>query len=119
MPTGYIGLFRSAGLDGWRVTFPDLPGCEAIGDSFKEAVDAATEAVAEHLDDLPGPRPPARSALELMAAGQWDPVLKRQLAHAVLHSVPAPAEADELAPADLVAASGHGAPGGPSPAPHS
>ena len=36
----YIGLFTVVATENWHVSFPDLPGCDAWGRSFKEIFDA-------------------------------------------------------------------------------
>ena len=99
----YIALFRALPKDKWKVTFPDLPGCEARGENFKEAYQAARKALKRHLSALEQPYPRPRSSAELLIDAQRDWVLCRQFVDAVMHSVP-PAEDDELAPIELVAA---------------
>jgi predicted RNase H-like HicB family nuclease len=99
----YIALFRALPKDKWRVTFPDLPGCDVSGESFKDAFLAARRALRDHLAELDEPRPRPRSSAELLIDAQRDWVLCRQFVDAVMHPVP-PAEEDELAPIELVAA---------------
>ena len=97
----YIGLFRCFPHGKWRVTFPDLPGCEAVGSSFKEVFLAAREALTDHLlmiDDPPRPR----SSVELMIDGQRDWGLGKAFVDAVMHPVEA-AGGEETAPLELVA----------------
>ena len=106
----YIALFRALPKDKWRVTFPDLPGCEARGESFKEAFQAAQRALRDHLAELEDYAPRPRSSAELLIDAQRDWVLCRQFVDAVMHPVP-PAEEDELAPIELVAM--HSAPSTP------
>jgi predicted RNase H-like HicB family nuclease len=98
----YIALFSALPKDKWRVTFPDLPGCEAKGESFKEAFQAARRALIDHLAELDDYRPRPRSSAELLIDAQRDWVLCRQFVDAIMHPVP-PAEDDELAPIELVA----------------
>jgi predicted RNase H-like HicB family nuclease len=98
----YIGLFRALPKDKWRVTFPDLPGCEARGENFKDAFLAARRAIREHLAELDDYRPRPRSSAELLIDAQRDWVLCRQFVDAVMHPV-RPADEDEVAPIELVA----------------
>jgi predicted RNase H-like HicB family nuclease len=98
----YIALFRALPKDKWRVVFPDLPGCEAKGENFKEAFQAARRALARHLHELEDYAPRPRSTAELLIDAQRDWVLCRQFVDAVMHPVP-PADVDELAPLELVA----------------
>jgi predicted RNase H-like HicB family nuclease len=99
----YIALFRALPKDKWRVTFPDLPGCEARGENFKEAFLAARRALRDHLAELEDYAPRPRSTAELLIDAQRDWVLCRQFVDAVMHPV-TPADEDELAPIELVAA---------------
>jgi predicted RNase H-like HicB family nuclease len=98
----YIGLFRAFPRGDWRVTFPDLPGCEARGRSFKEVFHAAQDALAEHLELMDEPAPRPRSTAELLIDAQRDWVLCREFVDAVMHPV-RPAHAEERAPLELVA----------------
>lgn len=85
--TSYVGLFRGSREDGWEVSFPDLPGCQATGRSFKDAFEAAREALAEHLDDHEGP-PRPRNTAEILIDAQRDRALSRAFSGAVMHWVP-------------------------------
>ena len=97
----YIALFRALPKDKWRVTFPDLPGCEARGESFKEAFKAAQQALRDHLADLDGPRPRPRSSAELLIDAQRDWVLCRQFVDTVIRF--RQPRRTKLAPIDVVA----------------
>lgn len=100
----YIGLFRALPKDKWRVTFPDLPGCEARGESFRQVFEAARQALADHLAELSPPWPRPRSSAELLIDAQRDWKLCRDFVDAVMHPVePATAAEQERAPLDLVA----------------
>ena len=100
----YVGLFRALPNGDWRVGFPDLPGCEAKGKSFKEVFEAARHALSAHLKELGGPWPRPRSIAELMIDARGDWLLCRAFVDAVIHSVePARSGEDELAPLELVA----------------
>jgi predicted RNase H-like HicB family nuclease len=83
----YIGLFRAQPRDHWRVCFPDLPGCEARGSSFKEVFEAARKALADHLAEIEGPWPRPRSSAELIIDAQRDWRLCRDFVDAVMHPV--------------------------------
>ena len=98
----YIGLFRTFPRGRWEVTFPDLPGCEARGRTFKEVFGASREALAEYLSELGDPLPRPRSTAELLIDAQRDWLLAQELAHSVMHPVE-PAARDDLAPLELVA----------------
>lgn len=107
----FIGLFRALPHGKWLVTFPDLPGREAQGSTFKEVFHAAREALAERLAELEGPWPRPRSSAELLIDAQRDRRLCREFVDAVMHPVK-PASDEERAPIELVAlrASGSGHP---------
>jgi predicted RNase H-like HicB family nuclease len=60
---GYIALVHKDEGTSYGVSFPDVPGCIAAGDSFEEAVASAAEALAFHFagmradgDAIPAPR---------------------------------------------------------------
>ena len=104
----YIGLFRAFPKNRWRVSFPDLPGCEAQGSSFKEVFEAARKALAAHLRELDSPWPRPRSTAELMIDARGDWQLCRTLADTVMHPVEPARPDEERAPLDLVAMQGAG-----------
>lgn len=59
----YIALVHKDEGTSYGVSFPDVPGCIAAGDTFEEAIANAAEALAAHLglmradgDPLPTPR---------------------------------------------------------------
>ncbi len=103
----FIGLFRTVPHGRWHVCFPDLPGCEIEGRSFKEVFEESRRALSEHLADLDDPAPRPRSTAELLIDAQRDARLCRLLAEAVMHPVE-PAASDGLAPLALVAARSRG-----------
>ncbi len=49
---GYIALVHKDEGTSYGVSFPDVPGCIAAGDTFEEAVASAAEALAFHFDAL-------------------------------------------------------------------
>jgi predicted RNase H-like HicB family nuclease len=60
---GYIALVHKGEGTSYGVSFPDVPGCIAAGDTFEEAVANAAEALAGHFglmkadgDVIPAPR---------------------------------------------------------------
>jgi predicted RNase H-like HicB family nuclease len=60
---GYIALVHKDEGTSYGVSFPDVPGCIAAGDTFEEAVADAALALAAHLalmrtdgDAIPAPR---------------------------------------------------------------
>jgi predicted RNase H-like HicB family nuclease len=58
----------------WGVTFPDFPGCVAVGESFQDAVDSAAEALRFHVEGLlsDGAAIPSPCELEAIAADpEW------------------------------------------------
>jgi predicted RNase H-like HicB family nuclease len=66
--TGYIALVHKDEGTSYGVSFPDLPGCISAGDTFGEAIDNASEALAGHLAIMEAdgdPIPSARSLEEL------------------------------------------------------
>ncbi len=83
----YVGLFRCLQDDHWQVTFPDLPGCLARGETFQEAYESARDALADELIAADGP-PRPRTTLEIILDARKDPALGRALVGAVMHLVP-------------------------------
>src|SRR5688500_7599881 len=58
----------------WGVSFPDFPGCVAVGDSFQSAVDSAAEALRFHVEGMlaDGLSIPEPRELEAIAAdAEW------------------------------------------------
>jgi predicted RNase H-like HicB family nuclease len=60
---GYIALVHKDEGTSYGVSFPDVPGCIAAGDTFEEAVANAADALAAHFalmkadgDSIPAPR---------------------------------------------------------------
>jgi predicted RNase H-like HicB family nuclease len=60
---GYIALVHKDEGTSYGVSFPDVPGCIAAGDTFEDAVADAAEALAAHFalmkadgDAIPPPR---------------------------------------------------------------
>ena len=60
---GYIALVHKDESTSYGVSFPDVPGCIAAGDTFEEAIANAAEALASHFalmkvdgDAIPAPR---------------------------------------------------------------
>ena len=60
---GYIALVHKDEGTSYGVSFPDVPGCIAAGDTFEEAAANAAEALAAHFalmkadgDAIPAPR---------------------------------------------------------------
>ena len=102
----YIGLFRVASPKKWEVSFPDLPGCEADGSSFKEVFENGRVALADELDELGGLRPRPRSTAELLIDAQRDPRLREALARAVMHPVDPALDNEKVVPVELIARRG-------------
>jgi predicted RNase H-like HicB family nuclease len=46
---GYIALVHKDKDTSYGVSFPDVPGCISAGDTFEEAIDNASQALAGHL----------------------------------------------------------------------
>jgi predicted RNase H-like HicB family nuclease len=66
--TGYIALVHKDNGTSYGVSFPDVPGCISAGDTFEEAIDNASVALAGHLAVMEAdgdPIPNARSLDEL------------------------------------------------------
>jgi predicted RNase H-like HicB family nuclease len=65
---GYIALVHKDKGTSYGVSFPDVPGCISAGDTFEEAIDNASQALAGHLAVMEtdgDPVPHARSLEEL------------------------------------------------------
>jgi predicted RNase H-like HicB family nuclease len=66
--SGYIALVHKDKGTSYGVSFPDLPGCISAGDTFEEAIENASVALAGHLAVMEAdgdPVPHARSLEEL------------------------------------------------------
>jgi predicted RNase H-like HicB family nuclease len=66
--TGYIALVHKDKDTSYGVSFPDVPGCISAGDTFEQAIDNASVALAGHLAIMKADEeaaPPARSIEEL------------------------------------------------------
>jgi predicted RNase H-like HicB family nuclease len=62
----YIGLLDQSQTGDFGISFPDCPGCVAMGKDENEAFTNAVEALAEWLGDLsPAARPAPRGVVEL------------------------------------------------------
>ena len=58
----------------WGVSFPDFPGCVAVGDSFQDAVDSAAEALRFHVEGMLADGlsiPDARELESVAADPEW------------------------------------------------
>lgn len=69
------------------VSFPDLPGCVAVGETVEEALKSAAEALAFHIDGMEQdgePIPEPRTPDEILA----DPTLAEDRVGAIFASVP-------------------------------
>lgn len=83
---GYVALIHKDAGTSYGVSFPDLPGCISAGDTMREALTNAAEALAGHLalmradgDRIPDPRSEA--------AIHGDPALEEDLAGAITRIV--------------------------------
>jgi predicted RNase H-like HicB family nuclease len=66
--TGYIALVHKDKDTSYGVSFPDVPGCISAGDTFEDAIDNASQALAGHLAVMEAdgdPIPKARSLEQL------------------------------------------------------
>src|SRR3954466_650760 len=66
--TSYIALVHKDKDSSYSVSFPDVPGCISAGDTFEEAIDNASQALAGHLAVMEAdgdPIPHARRLEEL------------------------------------------------------
>jgi predicted RNase H-like HicB family nuclease len=66
--SAYIALVHKDQDTSYGVSFPDVPGCISAGDTFEEAIDNASQALAGHLAAMKAdhdPIPNARSLDEL------------------------------------------------------
>jgi predicted RNase H-like HicB family nuclease len=65
---GYVALVHKDKDTSYGVSFPDVPGCISAGDTFEEAIENASVALAGHLAVMKAdgdPIPHARSLEEL------------------------------------------------------
>lgn len=77
----YPALFVPGDVDGYTVTFPDLPGCITEGDSLEEALHMAKEALELHLwgmedDHDPIPQPTAPESVQIPEDGGFVAVVE-------------------------------------------
>ena len=72
----YIGLLDQSEIGEFGISFPDCPGCVAMGSDENEAFTNATAALAEWLGDLPeAERPRPSTTVEL----RRDPEVNEQI----------------------------------------
>jgi predicted RNase H-like HicB family nuclease len=67
--TSFFGVVHKTADNDYAVSFPDCPGCTAVGSTFTEAELLAAEALERHLEALeaagtPLPRPSAMTAIK-------------------------------------------------------
>jgi predicted RNase H-like HicB family nuclease len=62
---GYIALVHKDKDTSYGVSFPDVPGCISAGDTFEEAIDNASQALAGHLAVMKADRDPIPNARSL------------------------------------------------------
>lgn len=83
----YTALIHKEPDTAYGVSFPDMPGCIAIGDTVDEAMASAVDALALHVRGIEadGERPsPPRTAEAILS----DPTLADDLEGAIIASVP-------------------------------
>lgn len=84
----YIALIHKDGSSGYGVSFPDVPGVIAMGDTLDEAIEDAAEVLAfaaEDWTELSGePFPQSRSLEEL----RLDPDFVKNSTDAVVAAIP-------------------------------
>ena len=88
---GYIALVHKDKGTSYGVSFPDVPGCISAGDTFEEAIDNASEALAGHLAVMrgDGERMPTPRSIEQLRPdaefieGSRDAVVAFVIPHAV------------------------------------
>ncbi|MHB1685316.1 MAG: type II toxin-antitoxin system HicB family antitoxin [Bacilli bacterium] len=92
----YPALFELGDVDGYTVTFPDLPGCITEGDSLEEALHMAKKALELHLwgmedDRDPIPEPSAPGSIPIVEEGAfitlieaYMPLIRDELANKVI-----------------------------------
>ncbi|HKE96293.1 MAG TPA: type II toxin-antitoxin system HicB family antitoxin [Povalibacter sp.] len=68
----YISVLMPLRAGGWRALFPDLPECEAHGDSLDITVFRAAGALTEYIERKFGDLPPSpRELSEIKADSNW------------------------------------------------
>ena len=68
----YISVLMPLNAGGWRAMFPDIPDCEAEGDSLDAAVLRAAGALTECVQSRYGDGPPSpRQLNEIKADESW------------------------------------------------
>lgn len=95
--THYIALIHKDADSCYGVSFPDVPGVFAAGDTIDEAIEQAAEVLAfaaEDWSDLDGARFPAPRTIDELRA---DPDFRQRAADAVVAAVPFRASADAAA----------------------
>lgn len=73
-PAGYIALVHKDQDTSYGVSFPDVPGCIAAGDTFNEAIGNGSEALAGHLALMEAdgdPLPEARTLEQLKSDSEF------------------------------------------------
>ena len=69
--THYVAIFTASDDGEWRVVFPDVPACEARGQSLQEAKSAGVNELARHFQVNGGTLPPPRDLAEIERDEAW------------------------------------------------
>jgi predicted RNase H-like HicB family nuclease len=81
----------------WGVSFPDFPGCVAVGETFQDAVDSAAEALRFHVEGMLADGltiPPPRELEAISADSEWGEDLRGAAVTCLIPLLP-PSEAPE------------------------
>ena len=96
----YISVCVPLEAGRWRVSLPDVPGCEAEGDSLEEAMMRAGDALTQHAVALNGNKPAIPLPCDLVRR-KLDICARSRLVHGCRYNDAAPlldpAEALEIA----------------------
>ena len=86
--THYLAIFVETDLGEWRVVFPDLPGCKAMGFTLDDAMFAASSALRQYIQEigLLPPHPMDLSAVQ--QSEEWLSENRVDLSRAIISMVP-------------------------------
>lgn len=84
----YAAIFLESSLGDWRVLFPDLPDCEAVGYTLEDAEYAAATALAQCASQKGAALASPRDLAEIAADTDWLARHDVVIAKAVVAMVP-------------------------------
>jgi hypothetical protein len=84
----YPAIFVESNLGDWRVLFPDVPDCEAVGYTLEDAKFAAATTLAQRASHKGAAMPAPRDLSEIAADTDWLARHNVEIAKAVVSMIP-------------------------------